>query len=329
IKIVVFMPMAITFLATGVIWRLMFEEDANRGLLNAVAKVGVDAVSGPGAYPNATVVPDAPVRKENGAVVAQGEFAAGEVAPLPLVGMTEEEVPPDAVQAAEPSVPEGAVGAVVWRDFKPGGGEIGVIEDAELGLPGATVEAVDPAGDVVATETAAADGTVVFDELDGEGPYTVRVAQQTFAQGFAGISWLSPSLVTPAIIGAFSWMWTGFAVVVIAAGLAALPRDVLEAARVDGATEWQTFRHVTLPLLAPVLGVVFVTLVINVLKIFDIILVTAPGASQDEANVIALEMWKSSFTSGNYGLGSAVAVVLFLMVVPIMALNIRRLRRGE
>jgi alpha-glucoside transport system permease protein len=84
---------------------------------------------------------------------------------------------------------------------------------------------------------------------------------------------------------------------------------------------------VTLPLLAPVLIVVFVTLVINVLKIFDIVLVTAPGSSQDEANVIALEMWKSSFTSGNFGIGSAIAVVLFLLVIPVMVFNLRRFRR--
>jgi alpha-glucoside transport system permease protein len=122
-------------------------------------------------------------------------------------------------------------------------------------------------------------------------------------------------------------MWAGFAVVIIAAGLAALPRDVLEAARVDGATEWQTFRHVTLPLLAPVLGVVFVTLVINVLKIFDIVFVTAPGDTQDEANVIALEMYKNAFQGNNIGLGAAVAVVLFILVVPIMVLNLRRFRR--
>ena len=329
IKIVVFMPMAISFLATGVIWRLMFEEDPSRGLLNAVVKVGADAVGGAGAYPMATVVPDAPVTEQNGSVVAQGEFEAGEVAPLPLVGMTEEDLPAEAVQAAKPSVGDEAIGAVVWRDFKPGGGQPGVVEDGELGLPGATVEVVDSGGEVVATEAVGSDGSVVFDDLTGSAPFTVRVAEETFTPGFQGIGWLSPSLDTPAIIGAFSWMWTGFAVVVIAAGLAAVPRDVLEAARVDGANEWQTFRHVTLPLLSPVLGVVFVTLVINVLKIFDIILVTAPGASQDEANVIALEMWKSSFTSGNYGLGSAIAVVLFLMVVPVMALNIRRFRRGE
>jgi alpha-glucoside transport system permease protein len=124
-------------------------------------------------------------------------------------------------------------------------------------------------------------------------------------------------------------MWAGFAVVVIGAGLAALPRDVLEAARVDGANEWQTFRYVTLPLLAPVLGVVFVTMVINVLKVFDIVLVTAPGASQDEANVIALEMFKTTFSGREYGVGSAVAVLLLLLVIPVMVLNIRRFRRED
>ena len=78
----------------------------------------------------------------------------------------------------------------------------------------------------------------------------------------------------------------------IAAGLAAIPRETLEAARVDGANEWQVFRRITVPLLRPVLVVVFVTLVINVLKIFDLVLVIAPGSSQRDANVIALEMWR-------------------------------------
>ncbi len=98
--------------------------------------------------------------------------------------------------------------------------------------------------------------------------------------------------------------------------------------RVDGANEWQTFRYVTLPLLAPVLGVVFVTMVINVLKIFDIIYM-APGASQDEANVIALELYRVAFTGREYGVGSVIAVLIFLLVVPVMFLNIRRFKRQE
>jgi alpha-glucoside transport system permease protein len=136
-----------------------------------------------------------------------------------------------------------------------------------------------------------------------------------------------PHLVTLSLIFAFMWMQLGFAIVVIGSGLSALPRDLLEAARVDGATEGQVFRHITFPLLRPVLVVVFVTLTINVLKIFDIVYVLAPQAVQDEANVIALEMWKSSFAARQYGVGAAVAVLLFVLVIPIMFFNLRRFRR--
>jgi len=127
---------------------------------------------------------------------------------------------------------------------------------------------------------------------------------------------------------AYIWVWAGFAMVVIAAGLAAIPRDTLEAARTDGASEWQVFRRITVPLLAPVLTVVFVTMLINVLKIFDIVIAVAPGSVQDDANVIALAMWRTAFSGQlNFGLGSALAVFLFLLVIPILAVNVRRFRR--
>src|SRR5205823_13706584 len=118
--------------------------------------------------------------------------------------------------------------------------------------------------------------------------YQVRLPQSNFAPPFRGVTWLGASLVTPAIIGSYIWMWAGFAMVLIAAGLAAIPRDALEAARVDGATEWQVFRRVTMPLLSPVLVVVLVTLIINVLKIFDLVYIIAPGSVQREANVLDL-----------------------------------------
>jgi alpha-glucoside transport system permease protein len=132
------------------------------------------------------------------------------------------------------------------------------------------------------------------------------------------------------IISAWLWIMAGFAMTLIAAGLAAIPRDALEAARVDGATEWQVFRRVTVPLLSPVLLVVFVTLVINVLKVFDLVFVIAPGSVQEEANVLALQIWQVSFGAGggDQGLGSALAVLLFLLVLPAMVFNIRRFK-GE
>ena len=130
------------------------------------------------------------------------------------------------------------------------------------------------------------------------------------------------------MIIAFLWTAVGFAMVVIGAGLSAIPRDVLEAARTDGSSEWQVFRRVTVPLLAPVLSVVFITMVINVLKVFDLVITLAPGSSQNAASVIALAMWRTSFGGVNdFGTGSAIAVFLFLLVIPVLALNIRRFKR--
>ncbi|MDQ3986756.1 MAG: ABC transporter permease subunit [Actinomycetota bacterium] len=326
VKIVVFMPMAISFLATGVLWRLMYQETPTPGTLNAAIGKVTDTVSPPGPYPAADVLPDSPWVKRDGAIVTKDTVGAGDATKIGLVGLTDADLPEEAVQAEEVSAPDGGVAVTVWRDFKPGGGKPGVIEQGELSLPGATVALVDSNGATVASDTTQPNGTVTFSDVGG-GEFRAEIAPSTFDPGFTGINWLSSGLVTPAIIGAFCWMWAGFSVVVIGAGLSALPRDVLEAARVDGANEWQVFRNVTLPLLAPVLGVVFVTLIINVLKIFDIVFVTAPGSFQDDANVIALEMWRTSFTAQRYGVGSAVAVLLFILVIPVMVLNIRRFRR--
>ena len=132
------------------------------------------------------------------------------------------------------------------------------------------------------------------------------------------------------MIIAYLWIWSGFSMVLIGAGLSALDRQVLEAARVDGATEWQTFRRVTMPLLAPVLTVVFVTAVINVLKIFDIVVNMAPGASQQQANTLALQIYNSGFSGGIHtGLASAIAVILFVLVVPAMVWNLKKLRASN
>jgi alpha-glucoside transport system permease protein len=172
------------------------------------------------------------------------------------------------------------------------------------------------------------DGSFRFTGLQGGGSYRASIAPATFAQPYGGVAWLSPRLITPAIIIAYIWVWAGFSMVVIAAGLSAIPRDVLEAARTDGAGEWYVFRRVTGPLLAPVLTVVFITMLINVLKVFDVVLAIAPASVQDDANVIALAMWRSAFGGLNdFGLGSAIAVFLFLLVIPVLALNIRRFKR--
>ena len=123
----------------------------------------------------------------------------------------------------------------------------------------------------------------------------------------------------------FIWIQTGFAMVIFSAAIKAVPEDLLEAARIDGATESQTFWRVTVPQIAPTIGVVVTTLIVTVLKVFDIPKVMTNG--NFDTQVLANEMWQRAFTELNFGLGSAVAVLLFIGVLPVMAMNIRRMQR--
>ena len=326
-KTVVFMPMAISLFAAGVIWRVMDQKEPSRGAVNAGIAVIADAINPPGtlsdALPSTSTLTGSPQQ----GLTLQKPVRPGQTVALGLTGIPPDQVPGGAKQAASPKPVAGGISGVVWRDFKPGGGVPGKVESQEVGLPGVTVVLRDANGKGAGSATAGDDGRFVFKDVKA-GDYKVAIGASTFRKAFGGVSWLGPKLITPALIVAYIWVWAGFAMVVIAAGLAAIPRDVLEAARTDGATEWQTFRRVTVPLLAPVLSVVFITMVINVLKVFDIVLSVAPGSVQDDANVIALAMWRTAFGGVNdFGLGSALAVFLLLLVIPLLALNVRRFRR--
>jgi alpha-glucoside transport system permease protein len=325
-KTAVFMPMAISLFAAGVIWRIMDQQEPNRGALNAGIAVVHDWVSPPGPLSDASPSVAMTGSAQSGYVL-QKPIASGGEALLGLTGIPPDGVPAGAKQAQTPPPGQGKVVGTVWRDFKPGGGVVGKVEPGELGLPGVTVVLEDPNGKTFATAKSANDGSFTFDGVKGGG-YKAAIGASTFRKPFGGVSWLGSKLITPSVMIAYIWVWAGFAMVVIAAGLAAIPRDVLEAARTDGGSEWQVFRRVTVPLLAPVLSVVFITMLINVLKVFDIILSVAPGSTQSDANVIALAMWRTSFGGVNdFGLGSAIAVFLFLLVIPILLLNVRRFRR--
>ena len=98
----------------------------------------------------------------------------------------------------------------------------------------------------------------------------------------------------------------------------------------DGANEFKVFTKITIPVLMPVLIVVFVTLIINVLKIFDLVYVIPPASSLPDATVIAVQMWMVSFGGGNdQGLGSALAILLLILVLPSMIINVRRFREDR
>jgi alpha-glucoside transport system permease protein len=326
-KTAVFMPMAISLFAAGVIWRIMDQQEPARGAVNAAIAVVHDAIVPPGVLSDASPSSPGLTGSPSKGLILQKPLAAGGEALLGLTGIPPDGVPKGAKQAVVPPPRAGAIVGTVWRDFRPGGGVPGKVEPGELGLPGVTVFLKDPNGKTFGTATSAANGSFVFDGVRGSG-YRAGIGSDTFRKPFSGVSWLGPKLITPSIMIAYIWVWAGFAMVVIGAGLAAIPRDTLEAARTDGASEWQVFRRVTVPLLAPVLSVVFITMLINVLKVFDIVLSVAPGSTQSDATVIALAMWRTSFGGVNdFGLGSAIAVFLFLLVIPILLLNVRRFRR--
>lgn len=327
-KLIVFMPMAISMLAAGVIFRMMFQESPNLGVVNAAITSVQSVFSDSSAYPGARPRADAGIEAINSAIGTEGDVAPGSVQDFPLVGIRSDAIPADAVQAqaaADPASDE--IAGTVWLDVVAGGGGVnGEIDDGETGLPGVRVDAVDADGAIAASATTEADGRFIIQGLD-PGDYRVMLPGSNFGEGFQGVSWLSATFINAVVILAYVWIWAGFAMVVIASGLSALDRSVMEAARVDGASEWQVFRRITAPLLSPVIVVVLVTLIVNVLKIFDLVYTIPPGASKPAANVIAVEMWTVSFGGGsNQGLGSALAVLLLILVLPTMIINVRRFK---
>jgi alpha-glucoside transport system permease protein len=123
------------------------------------------------------------------------------------------------------------------------------------------------------------------------------------------------------------WMQTGFAMVILSAAIKAVPEELIEAARVDGATPSQIFWRVTLPQISTTIGVVVTTLIVLVMKVFDIVKVVTNGNFGTQ--VLANDMYNQAFQFGNIGRGAALAMILFFSVVPVMFFNIRRMQRDS
>jgi alpha-glucoside transport system permease protein len=123
------------------------------------------------------------------------------------------------------------------------------------------------------------------------------------------------------------WIQAGFAMTVLSAAIKAIPEDIVEAARLDGVRAWGMFRYVTVPTIRPALIVVLTTIGIGTLKVFDIVRTMTGG--NFSTSVVANEFYSQSFRSANQGLGAALAVLLFILVVPIVAYNVRQLRSSE
>ncbi|WP_157155176.1 MULTISPECIES: sugar ABC transporter permease [unclassified Diaminobutyricimonas] len=121
------------------------------------------------------------------------------------------------------------------------------------------------------------------------------------------------------------WIQTGFAMVVLSASIKGVPTEQLEAAELDGTNAWQRFRNVTLPGIRGALVVVVTTISIATLKVFDIVRTMTAG--NFETSVVANEMYTQAFRAGEAGRGAALAVILFIMVLPIVVYNVRILRQ--
>ncbi|MFN3255683.1 MAG: ABC transporter permease subunit [Ilumatobacter sp.] len=125
----------------------------------------------------------------------------------------------------------------------------------------------------------------------------------------------------------FIWIQTGFSMVILSAAIKAVPTELIEAAKIDGATDSQVFWRVTLPQIATTIGVVVTTLIVGVMKVFDIVKVTTNG--QFGTQVLANQMFQEAFSFGDTGKGAALAMLIFLAVLPVMIYNIRNMQKEE
>jgi alpha-glucoside transport system permease protein len=162
----------------------------------------------------------------------------------------------------------------------------------------------------------------------GAGPQIGVLNAILTGLGGKPIAWLTNSNwlvnnISLWIVG--TWLWAGFCMTVLSAALKALPVEILEASRVDGASEWQIFWRIMFPLILPTVTVVTTTMIINILKIFDIVFVMTNGLNGTE--VIANRMFK--FIVTNQGRSMAIAALLIVLTVPIMVFNVRRFREQE
>jgi multiple sugar transport system permease protein len=142
--------------------------------------------------------------------------------------------------------------------------------------------------------------------------------------------WLSgQTTAMPTVVGVDVWHETSLMIVIILAGLTALPRDPIEAAAVDGANAWQTFWTVTLPLLMPVLLVAILIRMISAMKTYDLIYILTRGGPGSSTETISYSIWKNAFTSLDMGRSAAASFLLLIAILVLTVILVRVMRAGE
>jgi alpha-glucoside transport system permease protein len=148
--------------------------------------------------------------------------------------------------------------------------------------------------------------------------------------GFGGeaVDWLAVPLWNNLFLMVILvWLQTGFAMVILSSAIKAVPEEIVEASRIDGANEWQVFRRIVIPSISSTIVVVWTTILITTWKVFDIVYVMTGG--REGTSVVAQQMVAEFFTFNNDGIGAALAVILFIAVVPILVINVKRFRAQE
>jgi alpha-glucoside transport system permease protein len=166
-------------------------------------------------------------------------------------------------------------------------------------------------------------------EVRPEGADQIGLLNQVWVWlGFPPKNWLverAGALNTLLLIVILVWIYVGFAMVVLSASIKAIPAEIVEAAKIDGTNPWQMFWRITLPTIRPAVVVVLITVFIASLKLFDIVRTMTGG--NFGTSVVANEMFTQAFSQGQLGRGSALAVILFLFVLPIAYYQIRVIRQ--
>jgi multiple sugar transport system permease protein len=139
----------------------------------------------------------------------------------------------------------------------------------------------------------------------------------------------SPKLALMSVIAVDVWQWTPFVFLVLLAGLQAIPQEPYEAARIDGSSAWQTFRHITLPLLKPAILIALLLRTMDLLRVFDQIFILTEGGPGFATETISLYIYRAAFRFGNFGYAVAMSFVLLTVTNIISLLYIRLLQRQE
>ena len=172
--------------------------------------------------------------------------------------------------------------------------------------------------------------SVVFRQVFATDPNVGVVNAVRTGLGFEPVAWLgSENLVNFAIITAAIWVWTALSMTLLSAAYKGIPVEVREASAVDGDNAWRTFWQISLPMIAPTITIIAVTMVINALKAVDLVLIMTAGGPGGASRIVGFTVFWEIFNNNKAGYGSAPSVVLLRLMVPLMWFQLRRSGLGD